>query len=179
MKHKISKKSSFGISLLRVFYATNAFLFLFASLMFFEYVDMVIFGKTISLIPTTIIRLILIILPVYLAFAIPFHNKETYILAITYHLFFTINGIFTIFYLLNKNLKLKPLLVTIIKPEYETTRAIDLFTTSFQAYAIQIFSIFISTFIIAYLFIKIKNYELINSSMEGLNTLDIHSKYTG
>lgn len=156
MKYKFNKNLPFGISLLRIFYAINAFLFLITSVIFFEYLDILIFGKTAPPIAAGLIRLILIAFPAYLVLAISLLKKECFPLATAYHLFFTLNGISTLFYFINKNLGLKPFLEITLKPEYKTNYIVDLFGVSAQTYVIQTLGILISILIIIYLF-KRKN----------------------
>jgi len=156
MKFEFKKNLPLGISLLRIFYAINAFLFLITSIIFFEYLDVLIFGKVMPPMAAGLIRLILIAFPVYLVLAISLLKKECYPTVTIYHLFFALNGISTLFYFLNQNLKLKPFLEIAIKPEYRVNSMIDLFGVSTQAYVIQIFGILINILIIAYLFKKRK-----------------------
>jgi hypothetical protein len=156
MNFEFKKNLPLGISLLRIFYTINAFLFLITSIIFFEYLDILIFGKVMPPIAAGLIRLILITFPAYLVLVISLLKKECYHSAIVYHLFFILNGLSILFYLLNQNLKLKPFLEIAVKPEYRVNSMIGLFGISSQAYVIQIFGIFINILIIAYLFKKRK-----------------------
>jgi hypothetical protein len=140
-----------GTVLLCIFYATNAFLLLFTTLIFFRYLDIVIFGKTATLSYSIFIRTVLIILPSYLAFGFYFLKKEAPALAMGFHSFFIINGITTMIHLLKGNLRLRPLLEIVLKPEYKTIRIIDFFGIPLQIYIIHILSIGIGLSIIIYL----------------------------
>lgn len=150
----MKKNLPIGISLLRLFYAVNAFLLFFTSLLFFDCLDIVIFGKTMPAMPAVIVRLILAGLPLYLIFGFSVLKKESYPLALLYHFFFLINAATTMIYSLNKNLRIRPLLEIITKPEYKTSRISDFFGASFHIYIIQTLSIVIGFAIITYLYKK-------------------------
>ena len=112
------------------------------------------------IIPTVIIRIILVTVPLYLVFGISFLTKKAYSLAVVYHLFFITNSILTILYYIDKKIIFKPFLETTIKPEYKTARIMDLFGTTPQAYIIQILSTAIGILIILYLFKKRKIFTI-------------------
>jgi hypothetical protein len=146
----------FGISLLRVFYAINAFLLLFTSLLFFDYLDVIFFGKAVSAMQAAGIRLLLVILPLYLVFGFSYLKKTAYHLAVIYQSLFIINAVAIIAAHVNKSFPLRPLFEITIKPEFKTRQIGDLLGSSFQLYAVQIFSILIGASIIVYLFKKRK-----------------------
>lgn len=112
-----------------------------------------------KVVPAFIIRLILIVLPLYLVFGFLYLKKEALLLAITYHLFLIINGILTIVYYLNENLIIRPLLEISLKPEYKPVGGISLFGPSFHTYLVQILGVIIGFFIIIYLLAKRKIFK--------------------
>lgn len=148
------KNLPLGISLLRVFYAINAFLLFFTSLLFFDYLDIVIFGKIMPPAPAVVIRLLLVAIPLYLIISFSALKKESYPLALAYHSFFLINAVTLMIYSLNKNLKIKPLLEILTKSEYKTTRIEDFFGIPLHIYIIQSLSIVIGLAILVYLYKK-------------------------
>lgn len=157
MKNKLSLKTlPLGISLLRVFYAVNALLLLLTSLMFFDYLDVIILGKVMPAIMAVTIRLILVIFPLYLALGFSFLRKDAYRSALIYQFLFIINAVTIIFSHASANLKIKPVFEITIKPDYNTNRIGDLIGSSSQLYIVQTLSIIIGASIIFYLFNKRK-----------------------
>jgi len=157
MNLNYKKNAPFGVTFLCVFYVINALLFFVTTLIFFGYLDIIIFGNTIDGMPASLIRLILIIFPLYLALGLPFLRKDIYFLTISYHLFFLINGVLMVLYFHEKtNSRLRPLLEIALKPEYKVWRISDLFVTPFHVYFVQIVGAIIGVFIIIYLLARKK-----------------------
>lgn len=153
---KCDKRLPRGISVLHVFYFLNASLFFLASLVFFEYLDIITLGKTSHPVLDSAIRLLLVITPLYIAFGLLHLKKDAYFLAIAYQLFFIINGVLTILHFRYVKLSALPIFEIVLKPDYKTPRIIDFFGPSPQAYLTQILGIVVGVIILAYLLAKAK-----------------------
>lgn len=156
MKFKHKKDLPFGILLLCIFYIINALLFISTTLLFLGYIDVIIFGKIMANVPVVFVRFLLTIFPVYLAFGLYYLRKEAWFLTIFYHLFFIINGVLTISYLLSEKTRLRPIFEIAIKSEYKIQRIHDLFGITIHLYLVQTLGVAISLFIIIYLSTKRK-----------------------
>lgn len=154
MNPKDKENLPFTLVLLCMFYVINAILFLATCLIFSGYLDVIIFGGIAQDNLAFLIRVILTVSPLYLAFGLAFLRKDSYFLAIIYHLFFLINSVLVIFCLQNINSRLSPILKIASKPEYGTIKLHNLLLVPFHTYLLQILGIVIGLLVILYLLTK-------------------------
>lgn len=140
-----------GLYGLSVFYILNSLLVLVSTFIFYDYIDILIFGITANDITAFLVKAFLIIFPLYLAHGISLLKKKGLILAIVYQFFFIMNAALAIFDANRVNPAINPILEIALKPEYKVVRISDFFKSQAQLYSLQTAGILIGIIIISYL----------------------------
>ncbi len=143
----------FWLSLLGAFYVINAFLLLFTTILFFKHIGVLILGKSVEDTQALTTRLLLVILPLYLADGIYHLRKNAWRFIAAYHLFFVTNGVFTILHL-NLNSRFTPILEIALKPEYKAGYILDLLGTPLHIYILHTLGVATGILIIIYVLSK-------------------------
>ena len=109
MAIELKKNLPLGVSILRYFYLVNAVLLIISSIIFSKYLNVVVCGKITPVVVGNLIRIFLIIMPLYLAIGFSLLQKTSLYAAVTYQIFFILNGILTTIYLATNENFLCPL----------------------------------------------------------------------
>lgn len=98
-----------GIGMLTFFYLLTSVIFAFSTILFYEYLDVTIFGIVVPAIFAVIIKIIFVLLPLFIYFGFTRFKRAAWITAICYHAFFIINGTMCMVDMFNKNFVIKPI----------------------------------------------------------------------
>lgn len=149
----MDKKDPAGIKLLGYFYLLTAFSLIISFILGRNLTDVVCLGQRLSKGWTAVVMLTLMLVPIILFFGFRRPNKNIWHMAVGYHLFFSINSLLGLIFILNSKLPIKPI-IRITGKDYLS--ASDIITTkeSFNLFVVFNLNLLLGAFILLYLWEK-------------------------